>query len=132
MTWKSIRKRRAYERNKYKTNAAFREQQRVRRKRNRKKDKLKSQILLVAFKENGCKLCNEKETSCMAAHHIEPDKKEYAIATLKSKPSLMAVELEKCICLCHNCHAKLHAGVLGLNLDLTPKDKMSAARTDGK
>ncbi len=71
--------------------------------------------LLAAFRANGCTLCDESDPCCLVAHHRDPKVKEHGIARLmygrQSSQHLIA-ELKKCICLCHNCHYKVHAGKL--------------------
>jgi hypothetical protein len=32
------------------------------------------------FRQNGCIVCEEKESCCLAAHHIDPTKKDFEIA----------------------------------------------------
>jgi hypothetical protein len=69
--------------------------------------------IMTAFRKDGCATCGENHPACLVAHHINPAEKEYEIAKLShgigSRKKLVA-ELQKCICLCHNCHYKLHAG----------------------
>lgn len=113
--------RRDYFRNRYKNDSVYRQKQLDNRKRNLAKKKLEIAPILAEFRKNGCALCGEKESACLAAHHVDPTTKEFSVGLSSRKRSVekFVLELKKCICLCHNCHAKLHAGVLGLNLDLT-------------
>lgn len=63
--------------------------------------------------EQGCACCGESEAVCLALHHRSPNEKEY-------KPSVLAQfsfekfmeEAAKCIVVCHNCHAKIHARII--------------------
>lgn len=51
----------------------------------------------------------------MSAHHLDPTAKEFGPGDAKSLGvSLKKVrqELKKCICVCENCHRKIHAGRL--------------------
>lgn len=67
------------------------------------------------FRKDGCKLCPEKESCCLSAHHIDPTTKEFDVGNfrrLKKSIKVVSAELKKCICLCFNCHAKVHAGVI--------------------
>lgn len=69
--------------------------------------------VIANFRKNGCFLCAEAEPCCLAAHHTDPTTKEYSVAKLAGGEynlQLLVNELSKCICLCHNCHVKLHAG----------------------
>ena len=62
-----------------------------------------------------CVACGEEDHICIDFHHIEPEKKSFAISksTGRSIKSIKE-EIEKCVCLCANCHRKLHAGKIDL------------------
>lgn len=62
-----------------------------------------------------CIICGETEPVCLDFHHIDPNEKEFTIGKHrnKSKENLLK-EINKCVCLCANCHRKIHAGVLHL------------------
>ena len=69
--------------------------------------------LVAAFRATGCQNCPEKEPCCLTAHHLDPKKKDFNLGNAVHRGfSLLKVkrELAKCICLCMNCHAKVHAG----------------------
>lgn len=73
--------------------------------------------LVANFKVNGCSKCDEKEACCLSAHHLDGSKKDFVIANANGKQvgiKKLELELNKCVCLCHNCHAKVHAGLLKL------------------
>lgn len=74
--------------------------------------------LVVLFKADGCGLCDEKSPCCLVAHHREPGGKDFNIGDActgkKYSARRVAAELEKCVCVCLNCHAKLHAGIVTL------------------
>lgn len=75
--------------------------------------KNKTRAMLADFKKNGCLLCPEKEPVCLAAHHVDPKKKSFSVGRAAAstwKTRRMADELAKCVCLCHNCHMKVHHG----------------------
>lgn len=63
-----------------------------------------------------CKYCNESTRCCLDAHHLDPSLKKYAICKSASGGAIsdetMINELNKCICVCKNCHAKIHAGII--------------------
>jgi hypothetical protein len=64
----------------------------------------------------GCLKCAESTLCCMDFHHVE-GKKNKEISWLiktKNKPALLA-ELVKCVCICSNCHRKIHAGLIVLS-----------------
>lgn len=62
-----------------------------------------------------CIVCNEAEPVCLDFHHINPEEKEFTIGKHrnKSKENLLK-EISKCVCLCANCHRKVHAGLINL------------------
>jgi hypothetical protein len=104
-----------YMRRRYNADAEFRAVIKARTDTNcirYRKEKLK---LLAQFRANGCMLCGEMTNCCLAAHHRDPSEKKFALGNHVGNRSVMpekfALELAKCVCLCHNCHAKVHAGV---------------------
>lgn len=60
-----------------------------------------------------CSLCPESHPACLTFHHTDPTTKEtevaQAVAWHWSKERILK-EIEKCIVLCFNCHAKHHFG----------------------
>lgn len=68
----------------------------------------------VDYKGGKCSICNYDK--CIAAldfHHVDPSRKDFNIANLANiafKKNLEAIkaELDKCICVCSNCHRELH------------------------
>jgi hypothetical protein len=72
--------------------------------------KLITDALLAEFRKDGCKYCGEKHPVCLDSHHVDPTEKEGHISQLTYAPKKLAAELAKCICVCANCHRKLHAG----------------------
>jgi hypothetical protein len=62
-----------------------------------------------------CVKCGEPEKACIDFHHLDPSTKDFTIgkATFSNKERLRK-EVEKCVCLCANCHRKVHAGLISL------------------
>lgn len=60
-----------------------------------------------------CIVCNEKDSCCLEFHHIDPSKKDFTIGSsmTRSWESILK-EIQKCMCVCSNCHKKIHAGKL--------------------
>lgn len=84
-------------------------------KRNADKDRQKRKELIKIFRSNGCVICDEQEECCLVAHHINPEDKNFNIGDALGQGiglKRFKAELEKCICVCHNCHCKIHAGIL--------------------
>jgi endonuclease IV len=57
----------------------------------------------------GCRYCTEKEEVCLDFHHLH--NKRYDITKVNSKQARLK-EMAKCVCVCANCHRKIHAGLL--------------------
>ena len=61
-----------------------------------------------------CYFCGEIEDCCLEFHHIDKDSKLFSIGKIPHTKSLEDVknELSKTICVCANCHRKLHNGII--------------------
>jgi hypothetical protein len=74
--------------------------------------------LVAQEKADGCLVCHEKDYSCLGFHHLNPREKELEVSLAAwgqwSEDRLLG-EISKCVCLCSNCHSKLHAGVIDLH-----------------
>ena len=70
-----------------------------------------------------CCVCGESESSCLDFHHLDSDEKEFDISTkAEASKNKILEEINKCACLCANCHRKYHAGKLNaplVKLDIT-------------
>lgn len=66
----------------------------------------------------GCQVCKrEFEPVALDFHHLAPGDKDSTINALtRNKVGLarLDAELAKCICVCANCHRKIHAGLIDL------------------
>ncbi len=64
----------------------------------------------------GCKFCPEKESICLDFHHTNSEEKEKGVSKLvMSRSRVKALEeIKKCICVCSNCHRKIHAGLINI------------------
>lgn len=63
-----------------------------------------------------CIICGEAEKVCIDFHHLDPKEKDFTIGanSRKTKDALQK-EIDKCVCLCANCHRKVHAGLIDLS-----------------
>ena len=78
--------------------------------------------LKIYVKElNGCQICNEPALCCIDFHHVVDKDFELGYARSKSINRVLK-ELSKCICLCSNCHRKVHFGLI--KLDQTVRCKL--------
>lgn len=65
-------------------------------------------------KQFKCKFCAEDCYVCLDFHHLNPTEKDLDVSSMvarRSRPALLK-ELAKCICVCSNCHRKIHAGLI--------------------
>lgn len=108
-------KRRAYHKEymrEYMKRPGVKEKHLRRVKANQKKYRALNQLIVAEFRAEGCAYCPERDPACLQAHHLDPEKKDIAIShavAMFSERNLRA-EIAKCICVCANCHFKIHAG----------------------
>ena len=78
-------------------------------RRQKKRDELN-----VWKAEQGCRCCLEKDPVCLDMHHLDPNTKDDVVSALLINASRTRLweEIEKCVVLCRNCHAKVHHGSL--------------------
>jgi hypothetical protein len=63
----------------------------------------------IDSQRTACEKCGENRTHVLDFHHIDPKEKAFTIGVLKkgSKETILN-EINKCICLCANCHRDFH------------------------
>ena len=75
---------------------------------------------------NPCVVCHEPEEACLSAHHVRPNDKRSAVSTMVQRglsvPAIQS-ELDKCVSLCHNCHALHHNGLIDIEMFLRINDE---------
>jgi hypothetical protein len=63
-------------------------------------------------------VCGELETCCLAFHHLDPAEKSFTIGSHITRAYYTEADIRseaaKCVVLCFNCHAKVHAELLDL------------------
>ena len=69
----------------------------------------------VEYKGGKCIICGYNR--CIAAlefHHLNPEEKDFSIAATGTTKSWERIkkELDKCICVCANCHREIHNGII--------------------
>ena len=65
----------------------------------------------VIYKGGSCYRCGyNKSNAALTFHHLDPKEKEFTISHKgKIRPwEELKKELDKCVLLCHNCHAEVH------------------------
>lgn len=108
---------REYQRRLMASDPAFRARHHELVRAGKQRRKQQAQEIIAGFRANGCQYCDEREPCCLDAHHLDPATKDRDIGAMVSGHvgrDRLVDELKKCICICRNCHAKLHAGVLSL------------------
>ncbi len=66
-----------------------------------------------------CKLCGyNKCDKALDFHHVNPEKKDFSIGQNNTRYRFdqLKPELDKCVLLCKNCHAEVHAGLIHLQI----------------
>jgi hypothetical protein len=68
----------------------------------------------VEYKGGSCTFCGyDKCLNALQFHHIDPNKKEFSIGSYSfNKFDNLIDELDKCVLVCANCHAEIHAGLI--------------------
>lgn len=65
----------------------------------------------VEYKGGKCERCGYcKSNAALTFHHKIPEEKSFGISEKGKarKWSVLQTELDKCVLLCHNCHAEIH------------------------
>lgn len=59
-----------------------------------------------------CVVCDEDDNCCIDFHHVDPATKTFAVSSKVRDVAFSTLmdEINKCIPVCKNCHAKFHAG----------------------
>ena len=86
---------------------------------NRKSDRhAKNKLLVEQYKrERGCIVCGENTPVCLDLHHLDPAQKEaHPSQFIGVSYKRWLGEAEKCVVICSNCHRKVHAGIITLDI----------------
>lgn len=67
-------------------------------------------IINDAKTKRGCSLCSENHWACLDLHHLDKGTKDKSISGYTASKSITKLleEIPKCICVCSNCHRKIH------------------------
>ncbi len=80
------------------------------------KNRQKSQTEWIHSLKTPCIICGESEPVCIDFHHTDPTKKDFTIGKKQSwSKERLLPEIRKCVCVCANCHRKIHYGLIDLN-----------------
>lgn len=70
----------------------------------------RAKIKLIEYKGGKCEVCGLID-ACPGVydfHHLDPKEKEFGIGGKCKRWELLTKEVDKCILVCRNCHAKIH------------------------
>jgi len=80
---------------------------------NRKRRANQAAMLYEYKSKQKCLFCDEREPVCLEFHHTDPSIKDFGVGSSVGRNwEKILAEIEKCVCLCSNCHKKVHAGLL--------------------
>lgn len=80
-----------------------------------RRQKLTRDKYYVYKKTLKCVICPENESVCLVFHHLDPNTKDFEVSTFRGHTwKKVKEEIDKCVCLCANCHAKVHAGIINV------------------
>ena len=82
----------------------------------RRREKVNAIQLYYGCMNKNCKWNGDYESYQLDFHHLNPEVKDGQVSLmLGCRPSKLAQEINKCICLCKMCHAEVHYGNLVLD-----------------
>lgn len=78
--------------------------------RNNKKNQRRYRDRYKIFKDSlTCMLCPETDSICLDFHHLDPTRKDISVSrAVYWSMKRLREEIRKCICVCSNCHRKIH------------------------
>lgn len=82
----------------------------------KRRKKLKQKA--IEYKGNKCQICGyDKCISALEFHHLDPAQKDFGISEdgFTRSWSKIQSELDKCICVCSNCHREIHYGLIDID-----------------
>ena len=72
----------------------------------------RTKLRAVAYKGGRCQRCGyDRCIQALQFHHMDPTQKDFTISGKTMAWERIQDELDKCLLLCANCHAELHAGI---------------------
>lgn len=66
--------------------------------------------LINSYKKE-CLICKEQDIRCLELHHMNKEDKKFLVSKMKysiTNIPIIIKEINKCVCLCSNCHRKEH------------------------
>jgi hypothetical protein len=80
----------------------------------RSNNRIKKAYVTLLKKREGCKICGYNKCSqALSYHHLSGSKKGWEINEMNRRSIVeFHKEIRKCILVCANCHAEIHAGMV--------------------
>lgn len=75
----------------------------------------KTNKVLENQRKTKCIICGEDTKCCLEFHHLRNKLYNISQSVKFLPPNLFKKELDKCVCICSNCHKKLHTGLITLD-----------------
>jgi hypothetical protein len=81
------------------------------RYKNERTSRVQSHKQRIANALPRCLICSESDMVSLDFHHVDPAQKSFPLAEAYAYRtwSVILAEIKKCVIVCKNCHAKLHA-----------------------
>lgn len=73
--------------------------------------------MAIEYGGGQCQICGYKKcVRALSFHHKDPNEKDFGLSArgLTRSWEKTKVELDKCILVCANCHAEIHAGITNI------------------
>jgi hypothetical protein len=75
----------------------------------------KLKLRAIKYKGGCCQICGyDKCVRALSFHHLDASSKDFSIGGKSKSWNTIQSELDKCVLVCANCHAEVHAGLLVL------------------
>lgn len=88
--------------------------------RNREREREVRELVREYKRKHNCVCCGETEPICLDFHHLDPSQKDFELSLVGGRGwNNVKSEIEKCILVCKNCHAKIHANIIDVTKTLT-------------
>src|SRR5882672_9901040 len=90
----------------------------------------RTKLLMVTAFGGSCGLCGyNRLLGALHFHHVNSAEKDvsFSVTLYRSWPTLVA-EMRKCVMVCSNCHAEIHAGLIAIPKDIPRFDERYADR----
>ncbi len=67
---------------------------------------------ILEHNKTQCCICGESAKCCLEFHHIKDKLFNISQSVSHLPTSLFIKEINKCICVCKNCHSKIHNNII--------------------